>query len=387
MRGVLCLEDGFFIQGHLLNYARETPGEVVFSTGMTGYEEALTDPSFCGQILVFAFPMIGNYGMPPGSGQSGSVMVRGIVARDVWDTERAWPAALRLSQATGPPDVIRREAPPESLPRALAKHGCPVLYGLDTRALVLHLREHGAQKGVISAVPETGLGPREVTGLVERAARYDMRRVVEEVSCKEVALLEKGASPRGTCVLVDFGVKTAIVSALLDMGFRVYRVPPSTPAGQVMSFRPDSVIMSNGPGDPGDNVLAIETARGLLGKVPLFGICLGHQVIAIAAGARITKLKYGHHGGNHPVKDQKTARVFVSSQNHNYTVDDAGLPANVCVTYRNVNDGTVEGLEVRDDRDVLASSIQFHPEGAPGPGYPQFWGCLAGVQGGGARNA
>ena len=355
MRGVLCLEDGFFIQGDLLNYTGEALGEVVFFTGMTGYEEALTDPSYCGQILVFTFPMVGNYGLPAGSGQSGRMMVRGLVARDIWAGKQ----------------VAR------SLPDGLGEQDCPAIYGLDTRALVLHLRERGAQKGVISAVPEGGLGPEEVAGLAEKASRFDMKRVVEEVSCKEVRFVGDDATPRGTCVMLDFGAKAGITSALLEMGYRVCLVPPGASPDEIMAFSPSCVLLSNGPGDPEDNVSAIETAKSLLGRVPLFGICLGHQIIAKAVGSRITKLKYGHHGANHPVKDLLSGHVFVTSQNHSYVVDESLLPDGVLVTHRNLNDGTVEGLLVRDSSGILAASVQFHPEGAPGPLYRQFWSRLA----------
>jgi carbamoyl-phosphate synthase small subunit len=360
MRGVLCLEDGFVTQGELLSYTGEVTGEVVFSTGMTGYEDALTDPSHCGQILVFAFPMIGNYHLPAGSGQSGRMMVRGLVARDVWQPDPSGSGTTR------------------TLAQGLEDSGCPAIYGLDTRELVLHLREHGSKKGVISRVPESGLGPKEVAALRERAARFNMKRVVEEVSCHEVTFLGDETAPRGTCVLMDFGSKAAIVAALLEIGFRVCRVPPETPASEITSMHPACVLLSNGPGDPEDNAAAIETAAALLepGTVPLFGICLGHQVIAKAAGARIAKLKYGHHGANHPVKDLKDGRILVTSQNHSFTVDDDALPKDVSVTHRNLNDGTVEGIEISHSGRLLAASIQFHPEGAPGPTCRQFWDRL-----------
>lgn len=353
MRGVLCLEDGFHIQGDLVNYTRDTLGEVVFFTGMTGYEEALTDPSYAGQILVFTFPMIGNYGIPRGSGQSQRMAVRGLVARDIWAGS------------------VERQ-----LQSDMAKDGCPAISGLDTRELVLHLRERGVKKGVITTAPESGMGSREVEDLVDKASRLDMSRVVEEVSCQEIHYEGGDEAPLGTCVLMDFGVKAGITSSLTGLGYRVCLVPPATPVEAILAQDPACVLLSNGPGDPEDNVVAIETVRSLLGAVPVFGICLGHQIIAKAAGARITKLKYGHHGANHPVKDLVTGKVFVSSQNHNYAVDESALPAGAVVTHRNLNDGTVEGMEVRGPDGLLAASVQFHPEGAPGPLYRQFWSRL-----------
>ncbi len=361
MRGVLCLEDGFFVTGELLNYTKETAGEVVFFTGMTGYEEALTDPSYCGQILVFTFPMIGNYSLPQGSGQSPAMMVRGLVARDIWDGRTTGPAARSLSEG-------------------LTGDGCPAIYGLDTRQLVLHLREFGCKRGVIAAISRDTPSAHEVARLQARAAAFDMKRVVEEVACKEVTVESASATPAGTCVLLDFGTKSGITSALLDMGYRVVKVPPQITADEVLSWSPDCVLLSNGPGDPEDNHRAIETAGALLGQVPVYGICLGHQIIAKAAGARIRKLKYGHHGANHPVKDLLQGHAFVTSQNHNYAVDDSSLPMGMSITHRNLNDGTVEGLEIRERPGgrVLAASVQFHPEVAPGPAYKQFWGRLEG---------
>jgi carbamoyl-phosphate synthase small subunit len=360
MRGVLCLEDGFSVQGVLLNYSQETLGEVVFCTGMTGYEEALTDPSYAGQILVFTFPMTGNYGLPQGSGQSPHITVRGMVAQDIW---------------TGP---IEDGATP--LISGLAASGRPALTGLDTRELVLRLRDHGCLRGVIARVPEGGLSPANLEQLRRRAAAFDMKGITAEVARKEVTVEGDARSPKGTCVLVDFGVKTGIVSELLATGYRVVSVPPKTPAQRILDWRPSCVLLSNGPGDPRDNPEAIKTTAALFGKVPVYGICLGHQIIARAAGAQITKLKYGHHGANHPVKDLATGRAFVTSQNHNFAVDSIGLPQGLTVTHRNLNDGSIEGLELRDPASgrFLAASVQFHPEGAAGPGYHQFWARLEG---------
>ena len=360
MRGVLCLEDGFSVQGELLNYHGETFGEVVFFTGMTGYEDALTDPSYCGQILVFTFPMIGTYGLPPGYGQSSRMMVRGMVARDIWDGPTGDTAT--------------------SLGRGLEADRCPAICGVNTRELVLHLRAHGCKKGVIAALPEDGLGPAEMARLTSRAAMFDMKRVVDEVACKQAEVEGDEQSPQGTCVLVDFGVKSRITKELLGLGYRVVRVPPDMSARDILAWNPACVMLSNGPGDPEDNPRAIEAAGALLGEVPVFGICLGHQIIAKAAGARIIKLKYGHHGANHPVKDLATGRALITSQNHNYAVDDAFLPAGASVTHRNLNDGTVEGMEIRPQAggNILAASLQFHPEGAAGPLYRQFWARLEG---------
>lgn len=352
MRGVLCLEDGFAIEGELWNHRGDAVGEVVFSTSMTGYEDALTDPSYCGQILVFSFPMIGNYGFPPGSGQSEKVAVRGLVVRDLWDADAS-----------------------HSLLKSLEPSTCPILFGADTRALVLHLRERGSKRGVIARTSEAGPTAQELVELRRRAAQFTMAQVVQEVSCKSASFLGDPSAPLGTLALVDFGCKSGIVTMLLERGFRVCRVPPDAKADEILSLEPSCVLLSNGPGDPEDNVQAIATAERLLerGEVPLFGVCLGHQILAKAASARITKLKYGHHGSNHPVKDIGCGRILVTSQNHNYAVDQAALPSSVSVTHLNLNDGTVEGIAISGSGKTLAESVQFHPEGGPGPANPFFW--------------
>lgn len=352
MRGILCLEDGFAIEGELWNHRTDAVGEVVFSTSMTGYEDALTDPSYRGQILVFSFPMIGNYGFPPGSGQSDRVAVRGLVVRDLWDA-----------------DV------PHSLLKSLELSTCPILFGADTRALVLHLRDHGSKRGIIAQTVESGASAQEIAELRRRAAQFTMVQVVQEVSCKSTSFSGDLSAPFGVCALVDFGCKSGIVTMLLERGFRVCRVPPDAKPDEILSLEPSCVLLSNGPGDPEDNVQAIATAERLLerGNIPLFGVCLGHQILAKAASARITKLKYGHHGSNHPVKDHSSGRILVTAQNHNYAVDEASLPSNVRVTHHNLNDGTVEGIAISRAGKMLAESVQFHPEGGPGPANPFFW--------------
>lgn len=358
MRGVLCLEDGFFLEGELLNYTREMCGEVVFFTGMSGYEEALTDPAYTGQIMVFTFPMVGAYGLPLGSGQSSGITVRGMVARDIWD---------------GPVDGAAA-----SLRRGLEAGGCPAIHGVNTRELAIHLREHGCKKGVIAAVPAGGLGSLEMSRLMASAAKFDMTGVVDEVACRAesaIDVLENTAAK--TCVLMDFGTKSAIIAELGAIGLGVVRVSPKTPPEGILKWNPACVLLSSGPGDPDDNPEAIDTVSTLIGRTPLFGISLGHQIIARAAGSRVKKLKFGHHG-TQPVKDLRTERSVGTSQNHNFVVDDSSMPAGLFVTHRNLNDGTVEGLELREHPGgrVLASSVQFNPEGAPGPSYRPFWALM-----------
>lgn len=359
MRGVLCLEDGFSVQGELLNYHGETAGEVVFFTGMCGYEEALTDPAYRGQIVVFTFPMTGAYGLPAGSGQSHGLTVKGLVARDVW---------------TGPVDDTSTP-----IINGLERANCPALHGVNTRELVIHLREHGCKRGVVAALPDSGV-EQAIAQLKERASRFDMRGIVDEAACQAPAEVRATQEcPRGTCVLVDFGVKAAVISEISGLGYRIVRVPPRAAAGDILKWDPTCVMLSSGPGDPEDNQEAIDAVSGILGKVPVFGISLGHQIIAKAAGSRLVKLKFGHHGAQ-PVKDLSTGRAVGTSQNHNYAVDDSVIPAGLKVTHLNLNDGTVEGLEIRESggSKVLATSVQFNPEGAPGPVYRQFWALLQG---------
>lgn len=357
MRGVLCLEDGFYLEGDMEGYEGEALGEVVFFTGMTGYEDAITDPSYAGQILVFSFPLVGNYGIPPASGQSEKVWVRGIVAKDMW---------LGYSRCGW-----------SSLNSYLKNNKCTILTGVDTRKLVLHLRDQGVKKGIICPVDSQIRYESLATvleSLRQRASTFHMRNVVKEVCVKEIRFFRTPQPVRGTCVVMDFGSKRGIVRKLLDMGFCVYVVPPDYPPQEISGLKPDFVFLSNGPGDPEDNIDAIRTVQILLGRVPVYGICLGHQILAKACGAKIVKLKYGHHGANHPVKDLTSGKVLVTSQNHNFAVSDSELPQNVIVTHRNLNDGTVEGIRIKN---LAALSVQYHPGGGPGPRDDGFWKLIA----------
>jgi carbamoyl-phosphate synthase small subunit len=365
VRGVLCLEDGYYLEGELANglsglssTVGRAAGEVIFTTGMTGYEDDLTDPSYAGQILVFAFPMLGNYGVPLRDNQASRVYARGVVVRDLWK---------------GPVEDDR-----QSLSEFLAQGGCPVLTGVDTRRLALHLRDHGIKKGVIAPVPESGLTPDLVDSLVTEASSLDIKGLVEGVAAREVRrigpLQSEGDNPhkgrnsqgQGLGVIVDFGADGNVEESLLGLGFELVFVPPTTPTEDILAMSPDFVIFSNGPGDPDDNEAAIEAAREILGKVPVYGVGLGHQVMARAAGANVIRLKHGHHGTNYPVKELATGKMLTTLQSHTYTVDPDNLPSSVVVTHININDGSIEGLRYKDPRtgdDLLAASVQFCPEG------------------------
>jgi carbamoyl-phosphate synthase small subunit len=360
MRGVLCLEDGFYLEGELagagacLSPAKKpVAGEVVFTTSMAGYEEILTDPSYAGHILVFAFPMLGNYGVPLSQDVSPRVYTRGVIARDIWG------------------GLVGKDCLP--LSRVLADSGCPSLTGVDTRALVLHLRECGNMKGVIAPVPDTGVTSQLVRRLRREALDSSLRGLSEEVAVKRLTWLgeTRANEPHGPSALgaiVDLGVKASLRESLLELGFRLAVLPPNTSCRDILELNASFVLFSNGPGTPEDNPVAIQTVRGLLGKVPVYGVGLGHQVMARAAGAGIIRLKHGHYGPNHPVKEKATGRVLTTSQNHTFAVDPANLPENVTVTHISVNDGSIEGLKYLDPQtgeDILASSIQFQPEGDP----------------------
>lgn len=339
--GALVLEDGTVFPGEPLGARGVSAGEVVFNTGMTGYGEILTDPSYCGQIVTLTYPLVGNYGLSGGDLQSVRPQVKGLVVHE------ACPAPSHREACW-------------SLDEFLRAHGVVGLQGVDTRALVRHLRRHGTMRGVIAS-PLPG-GEDAVGGeLVEAARAVSLRGLVDRVTCSRPYHLW-GRGPR--VVVVDLGVKAAILQALLRRGCSVTVVPARSTAEEILSWAPRGVVFSNGPGDPEDAGPAVEAAGGVMGRVPVLGICLGHQVMALAAGARTFRLKYGHRGSNHPVHDLVAGRVFITSQNHGYAVSEEGLPAGLAVTARNLNDGTVEGLEFCGQR---AFSVQYHPEAGPGP--------------------
>ncbi|MEW6048651.1 MAG: glutamine-hydrolyzing carbamoyl-phosphate synthase small subunit [Bacillota bacterium] len=337
----LALEDGSVYEGELIGKEGETTGEVVFTTSQTGYQEALTDPSYRGQILVFTQPLIGNYGTFPQDAESAAAQVRGVVVRELSDYPEALPGGVTGLEAW------------------LSAQGITGIAGVDTRALVRRLRSQGTLRGIITA------RPRPVHEMVEAACRVpdlSAQALVDEVSPAEPYELGTGTGPR--VAVVDLGVKRHILVNLLQRGCRVAVVPARFTADQILALRPDGVVISNGPGDPAVLSGPVATVRDLVGRVPLMGICLGHQVLALALGGHTYKLKFGHRGGNHPVQELATGRVFITTHNHGYSVDERTLPPELMVTYRSLNDGTVEGMR---HRELPAWSVQFHPEASPGP--------------------
>lgn len=342
MKGILILEDGRCFEGEGFGAEAEMIGEVVFNTGMTGYQEVLTDPSYCGQIVTMTYPMIGNYGINPDDSESQIPRVRGFVVREACPSPSHWRAN-------------------QTIDRYLQENGIPGLSGIDTRSLTRHLRSHGTLRGVVASGVKK-IDPDYIANLVELSKTVDNSAVVAQVTAAKPYRIF-GGGPR--VVVIDFGLKQNILRSLSALDCDLVVVPAFTPVSEILELNPDGIMLTNGPGDPKDVKAAIETVKALIGKRPIFGICLGHQILSLAMGADTYKLKYGHRGANHPVKDLLTNRVYITSQNHGYAVSEESiqnLPLEV--THKNLNDGTVEGIS---HKHLPVFSVQYHPEAAPGP--------------------
>ena len=335
---LLVLADGTTFEGEAFGAeppAGVTTGEAVFNTVMTGYQEVITDPSYAGQVIAFTYPHIGNYGVTPSDDESVRPFCRGVVVRDLARRPSNWRSA-------------------ESLDAFLTRHGVAGISGIDTRRLTRHLREAGSMA--------CAFGTADERTLKEAASSEPGTEGVDLVAGVTTAAPYRVGDGPLSVVAYDFGIKRTILRHLGQLA-TVDVVPAATPADDVLARRPDGVFLSNGPGDPAAVGYAIDAIRGLLGQVPVFGICLGHQLLGAALGATTYKLKFGHHGGNHPVRRLATGSVEITSQNHNYAVGEGSLP-DADVTHVNLNDGVVEGLRCRD---VPAFSVQYHPEAGPGP--------------------
>lgn len=358
----LVLEDGTVFRGWSFGATGQVVAEIIFNTGMTGYQEVITDPSYRGQMVVFTYPIIGNYGINSLDGESHHPHLAAVIVKELSGITSNWQSE-------------------EDLDSYLKRYNIPGIQGIDTRAAVLHLRNRGAMKAVLSTEIH------DVDALVKIAngeSSFDDKTSVITVSTKDtyrfqheegLAELQKSIGARNEfapedsekrykVVAYDFGAKKNILNLIKDQNIDLYMVPALTSAEDVLAMNPDGIFLSNGPGNPADLSEPIANIQKLLGKKPMFGICLGHQLLGLANGGNTYKLKFGHHGANHPVKDLLTNKVEITSQNHNYCVDSDSLPSSATITHLNLNDNTVEGFM---DEDKKYFAVQYHPEAAPGP--------------------
>lgn len=342
-RAVLILADGTVYEGLSFGYEGEAGGEVVFNTSITGYQEILTDPSYSKQIVIFTNPMIGNTGINPEDIESKGLQASGLIVKEYCATPSNW-------RSTG------------SLAQYLTEHQIPAGEGFPTREIVRHIREKGAMPGILS------VGDADVATLIQRAKKLESmegKNLVDGVTCQApYEMLPQRGKAKYFVIAYDFGIKLNIARELVKRKCRVKIVPAHTPAGDVLKERPDGILLSNGPGDPAACSTLVSNVEQLLGPIPIFGICLGHQLLSLALGAKTFKMKFGHRGANQPVKDLETGRVEITSQNHGFAVSVERLPSDMRITQINLNDETLEGFR-HTHYPIL--SVQYHPEASPGP--------------------
>jgi carbamoyl-phosphate synthase small subunit len=343
MNAYLVLDDGRVFSGKTLGAEGETVGEVVFNTAMTGYQEIFTDPSYRGQIVTMTYPHIGNYGANPEDLESRRPWVEGFVVREISPVRSNWRST-------------------ESLGDFLAEHGVIGLSGIDTRALTRHIRSRGAMRSVVSTVD---LDPESLRVKALAAPGLTGRDLVKEVTCREPWRPDLPGEKRYRVSVIDCGVKESILSCLAGIGCDLTVFPASATADEITAADPHGIFLSNGPGDPEAVPYVIDTVRALIGERPLFGICLGHQMLSLALGASSYKLKFGHRGGNHPVRDERTGKIAITVQNHGFCIDMDSLDPDLAeLTHVNLYDRTLEGIRHRRHP---AFSVQYHPEASPGP--------------------
>jgi carbamoyl-phosphate synthase small subunit len=352
----MAFENGLFFAGHSVGAPGEKGGDVVFNTAMTGYHEILTDPSYHGQVVVMTYPLIGNYG----------------VAGEDDESDQAWAEAFVIKEMSSIPSNRRAT---HSLPEWLAEKGVVAIEGVDTRRITKAIRTEGCLRCVVSttdsdpaslvakarAVPSTD--GRDLASVVTTGAPFTWDEGYD-ASYPKLAAALPSKEKRVRCVAIDYGAKRNILRSLVHHGFDVTVVPATSSADQVLAHDPQAIFLSNGPGDPAAVERGIATVSDLIGRKPIFGICLGHQILSIVLGARTHKMPFGHHGANHPVRDETTGRIEITSQNHSFAVEQSSMPADLELTHLNLNDRTVEGMR---HRKLPVFSVQYHPEAAPGP--------------------
>lgn len=336
-KGFLCLEDGRVYQGEWLG-GEARAGEVIFNTSHNGYEEIATDPSYFGQIMVMCAPMQGNYGVDSSFWESNRLWIEGFIALDINKNDTAW---------------LKR----------LQDFKIPILNGIDTRDLVLYLRDKGTMLGALVPAETEAEAKKTAAGLIANHQKLE-KDWVHLVSAREMRVLSGASSSGPRVALIDYGCKQNIVRELLKRCREVAVFPSRATAEEIAKWNPDGILLSNGPGDPSEVQVTVDTVKSFLGKKVIFGICMGHQILARALGAETYRLKFGHHGANHPVKDQRSGRIYVTSQNHGYAIKNETLPADVKVSHLNLNDNTISGIEYKQKK---CFSVQFHPECYPGP--------------------
>ena len=341
-KAILFLEDGLFFKGKSLGSLGETSGEVCFNTGMTGYQEILTDPSYAKQMIVMCSPHIGNYGTNESDVESSNIYASGFIIKN----ESLSPSNWRSSS---------------SLEEFLKSNKVVGIQDIDTRALTIHIRNNGSMKGIIST---NDFNIDSLAKKIQNVPSMEGLDLAKEVSRKEKTTLCSVDNPKYKIAAIDYGMKSNIYDILLEKNAEVTIFPASVTAEEVLKYNPDGIFLSNGPGDPSAVSYGIEAVKKLLGTKPIFGICLGHQILALALEAKTFKMKFGHRGINQPVKNLKTNKIEITSQNHGFAVSDDSLASNIIVTHTHLNDNTIAGIECED---MNAYSVQYHPEASPGP--------------------